>query len=103
MDTNSVKISVVRTNSTLIFWHLRETRGSHEMRSLRFAARLSGVCLDVAIPHTSSAKHVKSLVKDASDLDAVIAELEKSLNKLGDDRWELCQEVNGGLIFKREK
>ncbi len=47
--------------------------------------------------------HVSSLVKDARGLDAVVTELEKSLNTLGGDRWELCQDVNGGLVFKRQK
>ncbi|HUT93839.1 MAG TPA: hypothetical protein VMY37_30530 [Thermoguttaceae bacterium] len=47
--------------------------------------------------------HVQKLVTDARDNDAISAELEKGLNALGTKGWELCQNVNGGLIFKRPK
>ena len=49
------------------------------------------------------AVHVQKLVTDARDYDAISAELEKGLNVLGSEGWELCENVNGGLIFKRPK
>ena len=48
---------------------------------------------------------LRRLIQDAdpADPDAVIAELEKSLNALGNQGWELCLEVNRGMIFKRPR
>jgi hypothetical protein len=47
--------------------------------------------------------HVKKFVDDARELDAVVAALEKNLNSLGAQRWELCHEINGAIIFKRRQ
>lgn len=46
---------------------------------------------------------VASLVKEANvrDPDAMTVQLEKSLNGLGSQGWELCLEINGGVILKR--
>ena len=48
---------------------------------------------------------VESMIKKASvrDPDAMTGEIEKSLNDLGGKGWELCLEINGGLILKRPK
>ena len=49
------------------------------------------------------AASVRKMVQDAelADVDGVTMEMEKSLNALGSQGWELCLEVNGGMIFKR--
>lgn len=47
------------------------------------------------------AVHLSTMVRDLKDIDAIGKGLEKSLNDLGDDGWELCLEVNGGMILKR--
>jgi len=47
--------------------------------------------------------HVKTLVKDARELDALVTQLEDSLNALGKNGWELSQGVNGALVFQRRK
>ena len=49
------------------------------------------------------AVHVATLVTDARGVDAISAQLEKGLNALGSEGWELCENVNGGLVFKRPK
>jgi hypothetical protein len=51
------------------------------------------------------AANVRKMIQaaDLADDDAVTAELERSLNTLGSQGWELCIEVNGGMIFKRPK
>jgi hypothetical protein len=46
--------------------------------------------------------HVNNLVGSAKP-DAVVSALEKSLNDLGGNGWELCHEINGALVFKREQ
>jgi hypothetical protein len=46
---------------------------------------------------------VKTLVKDARELDALVTKLEDGLNSLGKKGWELSQEVNGALVFQRRK
>ena len=48
--------------------------------------------------------HITELVggaNDLNDLDGIITGFENSLNDLGDDGWELCLEVNGGVVLKR--
>ena len=45
--------------------------------------------------------HISELVGGANDLDGIVTGLENSLNDLGDDGWELCLEVNGGVVLKR--
>ena len=45
--------------------------------------------------------HVQTLVTEAREIEAISAELEQGINALGSKGWELCQNVNGGLIFKR--
>ena len=44
--------------------------------------------------------HINELVGGANDLDGIITGLENSLNDLGDDGWELCLEINGGVVLK---
>ena len=43
----------------------------------------------------------ENLVGEARNLDAIVAGLETSLNDLGASGWELCLEINGGVILKR--
>ena len=45
--------------------------------------------------------HITKLVGEAEDLDGIVTGFEKSLNDLGNDGWELCLEVNGGVVLKR--
>ena len=45
--------------------------------------------------------YINKLVGEAKDLDGIVAGLETSLNDLGDGGWELCLEVNGGIVLKR--
>lgn len=33
--------------------------------------------------------------------EQIRSQVEGSLNRLGGEGWEICQELNGGLIFKR--
>ena len=47
--------------------------------------------------------HVKDLVGDARAVDAMVPALEKSLNDAGGNGWELCQEINGAVVFKRQQ
>ncbi len=47
--------------------------------------------------------HVEKMIGEVGERDAVDESVEKHLNSLGDEGWELCQEVNGALIFKRTK
>ena len=49
------------------------------------------------------APHITKLVGDIETLDDMTAELEKSLNELGDDGWELCLEIKGAVVLKRAK
>ena len=44
---------------------------------------------------------INKLVGDAKDVDAVIVGLENGLKEHGDKGWELCLEINGGVVFKR--
>ena len=89
------------------------------MRSALLIGATAALCLSLALAILPSqaqpaggdartmweykAVHVEKLVTDARDYDAISAELEKGLNALGSEGWELCQEVRGGLIFKRPK
>ncbi len=45
--------------------------------------------------------HVKKLAGEAKDLDGIVTGLEASLNDLGASGWEVCLEINGGVILKR--
>jgi hypothetical protein len=45
--------------------------------------------------------HVKKLAGEAKDLDGIVSGLEASLNDLGASGWEVCLEINGGVILKR--
>ena len=47
--------------------------------------------------------HVMGLIDGTHDVDEITESLEKHLNALGNEGWELCQEVNGGWVFKRER
>lgn len=47
--------------------------------------------------------HVKDLVGEARAPDAMVPALEKSLNDAGGDGWELCHEINGAVVFKRQQ
>lgn len=47
--------------------------------------------------------HVMKLIDGTREVDEITASLEKHLNSLGKDGWELCQEVNGGWVFKRKR
>lgn len=47
--------------------------------------------------------HVMELIDGTDDVDEITESLEKHLNALGKVRWEFCQEVNGGWVFKRER
>jgi len=47
--------------------------------------------------------HINKLVGDAKDLDAIISGLEDGLNDLGKQQWELCLEINGGVVLKRPR
>jgi len=89
------------------------------MRLVLLVGAAAALCLSLAlsIPHSQAQPvggdpgttweykvvHVQTLVTDARDYDAISAELEKGINALGSKGWELCQNVNGGLIFKRPK
>jgi len=89
------------------------------MRSVLLIGAAAALCLSLAIGILPSqaqpaggdagtiweykAVHVATLVTDARDYKAICAELEKGLNALGSEGWELCENVNGGLVFKRPK
>ena len=89
------------------------------MRSVLLVGAAAALCLSLAIGILPSqaqptgadagttweykAVHVQTLVTNARDIEAISAELEKGLNALGSKGWELCENVNGGLVFKRPK
>ncbi|HEY4263615.1 MAG TPA: hypothetical protein VGM98_25855 [Schlesneria sp.] len=45
--------------------------------------------------------HIKKLAGEAKDLDGIVTGVEASLNDLGASGWEVCLEINGGVILKR--
>lgn len=45
--------------------------------------------------------HIKKLAGEAKDLDGIVTGLESSLNELGASGWEVCLEINGGVVLKR--
>ena len=47
--------------------------------------------------------YVMKLLDGAREVDEVTASIEKHLNALGEDGWDLCLEVNGGWVFKRPR
>ncbi len=47
--------------------------------------------------------HINKLVGEAKDLDEIVSGFESGLKELGDDGWELCLEVNGGVVLKRPR
>ena len=47
--------------------------------------------------------HVRKLVGEFENLDDIVSGLETSLNDLGANGWELCLEINGGVILKRPR
>lgn len=51
--------------------------------------------------------YINKLVGDANDnvtdIDGLVAGLQNGLNEQGDQGWELCLEINGGVVFKRPR
>ena len=47
--------------------------------------------------------NVMNLVGDARDDDSMAANIEAKLNGLGAQGWEVCENLNNGLILKRPK
>jgi hypothetical protein len=47
--------------------------------------------------------YINKLVGEAANLDGIVSGFENGLKKLGDDGWELCLEVNGGVVLKRPR
>ncbi len=47
--------------------------------------------------------YINKLVGEAEDHDGIVSGFENGLKKLGDDGWELCLEVNGGVVLKRPR
>lgn len=45
--------------------------------------------------------HIKKLVGEVKDLDGNVTGLEASLNDLGINGWEVCLDINGGIVLKR--
>ena len=52
------------------------------------------------VVHASSFVSVKDLF---GNRDAAISDFEDEFNTLGKERWELCEEMDGYLVFKRPK
>jgi hypothetical protein len=88
------------------------------MRSMLLAATAAAIAAVMMIPSAPSQAqppaapkpagwtykvvHMTKLVDDdAHGIDARVAAIEKNMNSLGAQGWELCQEVNGAMIFKR--
>lgn len=46
--------------------------------------------------------HLKDLVGESRAVDDLVQAMQKNLNDVGDEGWEMCQEINGAVIFKRE-
>ena len=68
-------------------------------------AQTSGPRNDEAARFEYKVVHALSLVEaDAfSNLEKAAAELQTKFNEYGEDGWELCQEMDGLLTFKRNK
>lgn len=47
--------------------------------------------------------HLINLVGETRAIDAMVPALEKNLNEAGGNGWELCQEINGAVVFKRKR
>ena len=47
--------------------------------------------------------YINKLVGEAEDHDGSVSGFENGLKNLGDDGWELCLEVNGGVVLKRPR
>ena len=41
--------------------------------------------------------------KDETDIDKIVTGLQNGLKVQGDQGWELCLEINGGVVFKRPR
>lgn len=52
------------------------------------------------VVHASSLVSVQDLLGKREN---AIGDFEKKFNELGKERWELCQEMDGYLVFKRQK
>ena len=51
--------------------------------------------------------YINKLVGDAkddvTDIDEIVTGLQNGLKEQGDQGWELCLEINGGVVFKRPR
>lgn len=52
------------------------------------------------VVHASTFVSVKDLL---GNRDVAVSNFEERFNKLGEERWELCEEMDGYLVFKRPK